>query len=335
MFNWRTTLAEGCAIPAHPLALNAQRKLDERRQRALTRYYIAAGAGGIAAGVHTTQFAIRDCGLYSPVLELAMEEMRGKNVIAIAGVAGITAQAIREATLAKDLGYNVVLLSLAALPNANLRKLLEHTEAIANIIPVIGFYLQPAAGGRMLDYEFWHRFCQIENVIAVKIAPFNRYQTLDVIRGMADSGRASEITLYTGNDDSIVVDLLTPFAFNGNIYRIRGGLLGHWAVWTKTAVDMQRKLSTIETITPETLTLAAAVTDANAAFFDAANQFRGCITGLHEVLRRQGLLDGIWCLNPQEALSPGQSAQIDRVYHAYPHMNDDAFILQFRDHWLR
>ena len=335
MFNWRNKLAEGCAIPAHPLALNAERKLDERRQRALTRYYVAAGSGGIAVAVHTTQFAIRDCGLYRPVLELAMEEMRDQHVISIAGVAGITSQAIREATLAKDLGYNAVLLSLAALPNANLRKLLEHTEAIAAIIPVIGFYLQPAVGGRMLDYEFWRRFCQIENVIAIKIAPFNRYQTLDVIRGMADSGRAGSITLYTGNDDSIVVDLLTPFRFNGNTYRIRGGLLGHWSVWTKTAVAMHRQLLALETISPETLTLAAEVTDANAAFFDAANQFRGCIAGLHEVLRRQGLLEGIWCLNPSEALSPGQPEQIDRVYTAYPNLNDDAFIDQHLDDWLR
>ena len=286
-------------------------------------------------GVHTTQFAIRECGLYRPVLELAMEEMRDKNVIAIAGVAGITAQAIREATLARDLGYNAVLLSLAALPNANIRKLIEHSEAVASIIPVIGFYLQPAVGGRVLDYEFWRRFSEIENVAAIKIAPFNRYQTLDVIRGVADSGRAADITLYTGNDDTIVTDLLTPFRFNGETYCIRGGLLGHWAVWTQRAVTMHQQLQKLETISRETLTLAAEVTDANAAFFDAANNFHGCIAGLHEVLRRQGLLEGIWCLNPNEGLSPGQLHQIDRVLAAYPHLNDDTFIHTHLANWLK
>ncbi len=328
-------LMAGCVIPAHPLALNAERKLDERRQRALTRYYLAAGVGGIAVGVHTTQFSIREAGLYRPVLQLAMEEMNGKNVMAIAGVSGMTMQAIREAQIARDLGYNAVLLSLAALPNANIRKLVEHTEEIARILPVIGFYLQPAVGGRILGYEFWRRFCQIENVVAIKIAPFNRYQTLDVIRGLADSGRGDDIALYTGNDDSIVVDLLTPFQFAGKIYRIRGGLLGHWAVWTKAAVDLLGTLQKLTTLHPNVLTLAAEITDSNAAFFDAANQFRGCIAGIHEVLRRQGLLEGIWCLDPQEGLSVGQAAEIDRVYKAYPHLNDDTFVSAHLEDWLK
>ena len=328
-------LMAGCVIPAHPLALNAERKLDERRQRALTRYYLAAGVGGIAVGVHTTQFSIREAGLYRPVLQLAMEEMNGKNVMAIAGVSGMTMQAIREAQIARDLGYNAVLLSLAALPNANLRKLVEHTEEIARILPVIGFYLQPAVGGRILGYEFWRRFCQIENVVAIKIAPFNRYQTLDVIRGLADSGRGDDIALYTGNDDSIVVDLLTPFQFAGKTYRIRGGLLGHWAVWTKAAVELFSTLQKLTTLHPNVLTLAAEITDSNAAFFDAANQFRGCIAGIHEVLRRQGLLEGIWCLDPQEGLSVGQAAEIDRVYQAYPHLNDDTFVSAHLEDWLK
>ncbi len=328
-------LMTGCVIPAHPLALNAERKLDERHQRALTRYYLAAGVGGIAVGVHTTQFSIREAGLYRPVLQLAMEEMTGKNVMGIAGVSGMTMQAIREAQIARDLGYNAVLLSLAALPNANVRKLVEHTEEIARILPVIGFYLQPAVGGRILGYEFWRRFCQIENVVAIKIAPFNRYQTLDVIRGLADSGRGDDIALYTGNDDSIVVDLLTPFQFEDKIYRIRGGLLGHWAVWTKSAVDLLGTLQKLTTLHPNVLTLAAEITDSNAAFFDAANQFRGCIAGIHEVLRRQGLLEGIWCLDPHEGLSVGQAAEIDRVYKAYPHLNDDTFVSAHLEDWLK
>lgn len=333
--DWKQQLLAGCVIPAHPLALNAERKLDERRQRALTRYYVAAGVGGIAVGVHTTQFSIREAGFYKPVLQLAKEEMLGKNVIAIAGVCGMTLQAIREAEIARDLGYDAVLLSLAALPNANIRKLLDHTQQIAAILPVIGFYLQPAVGGRLLGYEFWRRFCQIENVVAIKIAPFNRYQTLDVIRGLADSGRGDSIALYTGNDDSIVVDLLTPFQFAGKTFHICGGLLGHWAVWTKAAVDLHSTLQKLATLNPNVLTLAAEITDSNAAFFDAANQFRGCIPGIHEVLRRQGLLEGIWCLDPQEDLSPGQAEEIDRVYQAYPNLNDDSFVSKHLDDWLK
>ena len=311
----------GTVIPAHPLALNANRKLDERRQRALTRYYLAAGAGGLAVGVHTTQFAIREIGLLEPVLQLATEELgRRDDVIAIAGICGPTKQAEREATLARGLGYHAGLLSLAALTNAPTRKLIEHVEAVAAILPIVGFYLQPAVGGRVLPYEFWRKFAEIPNVIGIKMAPFNRYQTIDVI--------------YTGNDDNIVLDLLTPHIFNGRTLRIRGGLLGHWAVWTRRAVEFQAALQSA-TPTRKHLELAIAVTDSNAAFFDAANGFHGCIAGLHEVLRRQGLLEGIWCLDPNEGLGPGQFEEIDRVYAAYPDLNDDAFVRENLSIWLK
>ncbi len=324
-------LRRGLVIPAHPLALTSERKLDERRQRALTRYYAAAGAGGIAVGVHTTQFAIREAGLLKPVLELAREEAAG--CLRIAGICGPTPQAVREAELAASLGYHAGLLSLAALPNATTRKLIDHTTAVAQVIPVIGFYLQPAVGGRVLPYEFWRRFAEIENVVAIKMAPFNRYQTLDVIRAVADSGRAAEIALYTGNDDNIVADLLTEFHFSGKKLRIVGGLLGHWSVWTRRAVELLETLPTLPA--DQALTMGVQVTDSNAAFFDAANGFHGCIAGLHEVLRRQGLLEGRWCLNPNEDLSPGQLGEIDRVYAAYPALNDDEFVSGRRDAWLR
>ncbi|HEU0123126.1 MAG TPA: dihydrodipicolinate synthase family protein [Bryobacteraceae bacterium] len=325
----------GTVIPAHPLALTAERKLDERRQRALTRYYLGAGSGGLAVGVHTTQFAIRDVGLFEPVLTLAREEMRASSdVIGIAGIAGPTKQAEREAALARDLGYDAGLLSLAALSNANNRKLIEHVEAVATIIPVVGFYLQPAVGGRVLPYEFWRRFAEIPNVIGIKMAPFNRYQTIDVIRAVAASGR-EDITLYTGNDDNIVIDLLTPHQFHGRTLRIKGGLLGHWAVWTRRAVELQAELQSATQITHDHLRRAIAVTDSNAAFFDAANGFHGCIAGLHEVLRRQGLLEGLWCLDPNEGLGPGQLDEINRVYDAYPELNDDAFVSENLDRWLK
>ncbi len=332
--NLREKLRSGLVIPAHPLALTADRKLDERRQRALTRYYLASGVGGVAVGVHTTQFAIRDVGLFAPVLELAHEEMKGSDAIAIAGICGPTGQAVREAQLAARFGYHAGLLSLAALPNANIRKLIEHTLAVAEVLPVIGFYLQPAVGGRMLSYEFWRRFAEIENVAAIKIAPFNRYQTLDVVRAVAASGRAGEISLYTGNDDNIVPDLLTTFDFGGQKLRIAGGLLGHWAVWTRRAVELLNRVRTAPA-SDELLTLGVQITDSNAAFFDAANRFHGCIAGLHEVLRRQGLLAGRWCLDPSEDLSPGQSEEIDRVYAAYPLLNDDEFVREHLDDWLK
>lgn len=333
---WLEKLRKGVVIPAHPLALTSERKLDERRQRALTRYYLAAGAGGVAVGVHTTQFEIREprYGLLEPVLALAAEEMRGTEAIRIAGVVGRTAQAVREAELAARLGYQAGLLSLGALRDATVAELLAHARAVAEAIPVFGFYLQPAVGGRVLPYEFWRAFAEIPNVVAVKMAPFNRYQTLDVIRAAADSGRAGEIALYTGNDDNIVLDLLTPHRFGGTTLRIAGGLLGHWAVWTKRAVELLERAHA-SAVSPEWLTLAIEVTDSNAAFFDVANQFHGCIAGIHEVLRRQGLLEGRWCLNPAEELSPGQMGEIDRVYWAYPHLNDDEFVRENLDRWLR
>jgi dihydrodipicolinate synthase/N-acetylneuraminate lyase len=333
---WKEKLRRGVVIPAHPLALNAQRRLDERRQRALTRYYLAAGAGGVAVGVHTTQFEIRDprVDLYEPVLALAMEELEASDAVRIAGIVGPTAQAVREAELAAKLGYHAGLLSLAALRAASVAELVVHARAVASVIPVFGFYLQPAVGGRVLPFEFWREFAEIEKVVAIKIAPFNRYQTLDVVRAVAESGRAEEIALYTGNDDSIVIDLLTPFQFAGRTVRVVGGLLGHWAVWTRRAVEMLEQMHS-EPECPGWLTRAAEVTDSNAAFFDTANQFAGCIAGLHEVLRRQGLLEGRWCLNPSEDLSPGQMEEIDRVYAAYPHLNDDEFVRRNLDAWLK
>jgi dihydrodipicolinate synthase/N-acetylneuraminate lyase len=332
----RQHLKQGHVIPAHPLALNAARKLDERRQRALTRYYLDAGAGGIAVGVHTTQFAIREpkSGLFRPVLELAMEEMRQRPVAKIAGVCGLTPQAMQEAEIAVSLGYDAALLSMGALRDATVPQLIEHARAVAKVIPVIGFYLQPSVGGRLLPYSFWRQFAEVDNVVAIKIAPFNRYQTLDVVRAVVESGRAGEIGLYTGNDDNIIIDLLTEFNFGGVSTRFVGGLLGHWAVWTKTAVA-QLSSTRAGAPTPSLLTLAQQVTDANAALFDPANQFRGCIAGLHEILRRQGLLEGIWCLDPEEGLSPGQSEEIDRVCRAYPHLTDDQFVQEHLDKWLR
>lgn len=341
-------LKAGTVIPAHPLALTAERKLDERRQRALSRYYIAAGAGGLAVGVHTTQFAIREprVGLLDPVLHLAAEEMdraertRDVPLVRIGGICGNTAQAVAEARLLRDLKYHAGLLSLAAIKNLDDDALICHCREVAAILPIMGFYLQAAVGGRALSYEFWRQFVEIENVVAIKIAPFNRYHTLEVVRAVAESGR--EIALYTGNDDNIVLDLLTPYGFqiNGNLkeFRIVGGLLGHWAVWTKRAVellaDCHRLACAHHPVPQSILRKSIQVTDCNAAFFDTANNFAGCIAGLHEVLRRQGLFEGIWCLDPNETLSPGQKEGIDRVYRAYSELNDDDFVRQGRDTWL-
>jgi len=336
----RSKLREGLVIPAHPLALTSDRKLDERRQRALSRYYIASGAGGLAVGVHTTQFAIRDpkVSLFLPVLQLATDEMRGHTLAKIAGVCGATTQAAKEAEQAASLGYDAVLLSLGALQSATIPELIEHARVIASIIPIIGFYLQPAAGGRLLPFDFWARLTNIDNLVAIKIAPFNRYQTLDVIRAVAASGRASEISLYTGNDDNILLDLLSEFSTGDERVRIVGGLLGHWAVWTSIAVSQLQQVKQIAgssaCVPPELLTLAWQVTDSNAALFDPVNQFRGCIAGIHEILRRQGLLEGRWCLDPEEDLSPGQETEIDRVCRLYPHLQDDAFVQSHLDEWL-
>jgi len=340
----RKRLGEGLVIPACPLALNAQRKFDERRQRALVRYYAAAGAGGLAVGVHTTQFAIRDpkIGLFRPVLELAALEMnRSAALVKIGGICGQTKQAIAEAGLLRELGYDAGLLSLGAPRDADESELIEHCRAVAGIIPVLGFYLQPAAGGRLLPHAFWRRFAEIENVVAIKIAPFNRYQTLDVIRAVAESGR-DDIALYTGNDDNIVMDLLTSFRFRVEGKRVErrvvGGLLGHWAVWTKMAIELHAECRQVarsgQPISTDLLRRSVEVTDANAAFFDAANNYAGCIAGIHEVLRRQGLLEGIWCLDASEGLSQGQSQEIDRVCAAYPHLNDDEFVASHLAEWL-
>ena len=334
----RDRLRRGLVIPAHPLALGRERKLDEKHQRALTRYYLTAGAGGIAMGVHTTQFAIRDpkIGLFKPVLELAMEEMRKHNVVKIAGVCGKTRQAVAEAEIAKSLGYEIGLLSLADLREESVAALLDHARRVTSIIPVMGFYLQPSVGGPILPYDFWRQFAEIENVVAIKIAPFNRYQTIDVIRAVSDSGRAGEIALYTGNDDHILLDLLTEHDFGRGRMRIVGGLLGHWAVWTKCAVSQLASVKEAGTkVSGDLLTLAQQITDANAALFDPAHEFRGCIAGINEILHRQGLLQGRWCLDPHEDLSPGQSEEIDRVCKTYSHLQDDAFVREHLDEWLR
>ncbi|WP_412050156.1 dihydrodipicolinate synthase family protein [Hoeflea sp. Naph1] len=331
---------DGVVIPAQPLALNAQRQFDVQRQRALTRYYADAGAGGLAVGVHTTQFAIRDVGLYLPVLEAAAQTVSDwteRPLVMIAGVAGRTAQAVAEARTARALGYHAVLLSLAALKGCSEDELIEHCQVIAAEMPLIGFYLQPAVGGMALGASFWRRFAGIDNVIGIKVAPFNRYATLDVMAGVAAARAGDRVTLYTGNDDHIVLDLVTPFRTElGNLH-FAGGLLGHWSVWTQKAVGILERCkaaSQQDAVPMNVLALDSAVTDCNAAFFDVANAFHGVIAGCHEVLRRQGLLEGRWCLDPDEDLSPGQSEAIDRVYRLYPELNDDAFVKANLERWL-
>lgn len=342
-------LHEGTVIPANPLALNKDREFDERRQRAICRYYLDAGVGGLAVAVHTTQFEIRDpkYNLLERVLRVAAEEAarfekeKGTTVVMVAGACGVKEQAVSEAKLAKSLGYDAVLLSPGGLSALSEDELIERTEAVAAVLPVIGFYLQPSVGGRVFSYNYWERMCAIEGVVAIKAAPFNRYCTLDVARAAALSPRSGEIALYTGNDDNIVIDLVTKYSFehNGKRYERRfvGGLLGHWSVWTKTAVETFKRLKALadsDSIPADVLQLANEVTDTNAAFFDTANGFRGCIAGLHEVLRRQGLFEGIWCLDPNETLSPGQLEEIDRVYKMYPHLADDAFVKANLEKWL-
>jgi hypothetical protein len=337
-------LRAGVVIPAHPLALDRDRKLDARRQRALTRYYLDAGARGLAVGVHTTQFAIREAGLFEPVLELALRtaaDWASEAPIMIAGLTGRTAQAVKEAQVARGLGYHAGLLSLAALKGASEDELIAHAQAVAREIPLVGFYLQPAVGGLVLPVSFWRRFAAIDNVVAIKIAPFNRYRTLDVVRGVVEAGAAERITLYTGNDDHIILDLVTPFTVVANgrerTVRIKGGLLGHWSVWVKRAVELLERIhAAVATneISADLLALDAQVTDCNAAIYDAANDFHGVIAGCHEILRRQGLLEGIWCLDPSETLGSGQKQEIDRVCAAYPHLNDDAFVRANLERWL-
>jgi dihydrodipicolinate synthase/N-acetylneuraminate lyase len=341
----RASLAEGTVIPAHPLALTAERRLDERHQRALTRYYLDAGAGGLAVGVHTTQFAIRqpEHGLYRPVLELAAETARAWRsdspapIALVAGAIGATAQAVAEAEIAASLGYDLVLLSLGALRDASDDALIAHCRAVAEVLPLFGFYLQPAVGGRVLGYRFWRAFAEIERAWAIKIAPFDRYRTLDVVRAVADSGR-TDLALYTGNDDAIVADLVTPFPVGGAApRRIVGGLLGQWAVWTHSAVQLLHRTRNARgsaSVDARLLRDGAALTDANAAIFDAANAFAGCIPGIHEVLHRQGLLRGTWCLDPHEMLSRGQAEEITRVHLAYPELADDEFVAERLEGWL-
>lgn len=342
-------LKEGTVIPALPLALDESRNFDSDQQRILLRYYLHAGAGGIAAAVHTTQFAIRDpkIGLFEPLLALASEEISryeaetGKVIVKIAGVCGKTEQAVREAEIAAQYGFDAVLLSPGGLSEYSEDDFVERTRKVAEVLPVIGFYLQPSVGGRAFSYEYWRRICEIPNVVAIKSAPFNRYQTLELVRAAALSPRSDKIALYTGNDDNLAVDLLTEYSFlqDGQIYRKRfvGGLLGHWAVWTRKAVELFEELKQYRDGRPvpaQLLTRAVEITDTNSAFFDTANGFAGCIAGIHEVLRRQGLLKGIWCLDPEEGLSPGQMEEIDRVYQMYPHLNDDDFVRENLSNWM-
>jgi len=337
-------LRHGTVIPAHPLALDAKRRFDALRQRALTRYYIDAGSGGLAVGVHSTQFAIRDKGLYEPVLQLAADAAREwakRPLLMIAGLAGKTQQAKKEAEIALAHGYHAGMLSLGAMKGASTDELVAHCAAVAKQLPLVGFYLQTAVGGIPLSAEFWRRFAAIENVIAIKIAPFNRYRTLDVARGVVLAKAEDRVTLYTGNDDHIVLDLVAPFAVKRGDdevrIRIKGGLLGHWSVWTKKAVGLLERVQAAVAsgwVDDELLALDARVTDCNGAFFDVAHDFAGCIPGCHEVLRRQGLLEGTWCLDPKEVLSPGQSEEIDRVYREHRDLADDEFVRANLQRWL-
>jgi len=341
------TLSAGVVIPAHPLALTAERTLDERRQRALSRYYLAAGTGGIAVGVHTTQFEIRDPehNLFEPVLSLAAEELNNhgdETVIRIAGVTGNTAQAVAEATLAHSLGYDAVLVS-PSVAGADEQSLLERARAVGEVLPIIGFYLQTAIGGPNLSRAFWREFAAIPSVVAVKAAPFDRYRTLELMRGVAESGRADEISLYTGNDDAIIADLQSEFHVDSptgsRTLRFVGGLLGQWAVGTRAAVSLLKTAHLAAAGDADALVRlnrsGADLVDLNQAVFDPANDFHGVIAGVHEMLRQQGLLEGTWCLNPNEGLSPGQAEEIERVRLAYPELNDDEFIAAHRDEWLR
>ncbi len=343
-------LREGTVIPATPLVLTDERTLDESGLRLMMNYYLHSGVGGIATAVHTTQFEIRkpEIALFEPVLSIVSNEVdkyekrTGDVIVKVAGVCGVTEQAVAEAELAKKYGYDAVLLSPGGLNHLSEDEMVARTAAVASVMPVIGFYLQSAVGGRVFSYNYWERVCAIPNVVAIKCASFNRYTTLDVVRAAAMSNRSDEITLYTGNDDNIVIDLLTKYKFDKNGTTVEkcfeGGLLGHWSVWTAKVVELFRNIKSEkqkDTVSAEMLSLAAAVTDANSAFFDTAHGFKGCIAGLHEVLRRQGLMKNILCLDPNETLSDGQAEQIDRVYTAYPELNDDAFVAANIDAWKK
>ena len=343
-------IRRGTVIPATPLALDRNRKFDERRQRALIRYYIDAGVGGVAVGMHFTQFEIRTPGvdLFEPVLRICSEEIdrcakaAGRPIVKVAGISGRTATALEQAETARRLGYHFGIASMAAFRGAMEQEMIHHMRELAKVMPMFGFYLLTGVGGIHLPYSFWRELVEIENVVGIKIAPFDRYGTVDVARALADSGRDNEITLYTGNDDSILYDFLTPYRFgppeSARTVRIRGGLLGQWGCWTKRAVELHERLLGIiasgESIPPELLTLSAQITDANAALFDPAHNYSGSIPGVNEILRRQGLLEGIWTLKRDEVLSPGQLEEIDRVCAAYPHLTDDDFVRQNLDRWL-
>lgn len=332
----------GCAIPAHPLALTADRKLDEQRQRAVGRYYAAAGAGGMAVGVHTTQFPIHDNGMLRPVLEIAAEVARetSRSMVMVAGVQGDIRQAVAEARQAAGLGYHMALLRPGT---GSDDEMIDRARAVGEVLPVIGFYLQPAVGGRALSRDYWQRFAALDGVIGIKVAPFDRYRTLDVLHGVARSGRADKVALYTGNDNNIIGDLITPYELktgDGTVtLRFVGGLLGQFAVWTKAAVEIvemaQRASAGDTTVLRRLMVLDGQLTDANAALFDVAHNFHGCIAGINEVLARQGLLAGRWCLDPHEDMSPGQADEISRVARDYRHLTDDAFIAENLAAWMR
>ena len=340
-------IRKGVALPAAPLALTAERKFDPERQKVLLRYYVDAGVGGVAVGMHFTQFEIRNPGvaMYEPVMRTSAQEIdrlsadRGRPLVKIAGINGLTASAIEQANLAKDLGYDFAIISMAAFgQNAMEQDLIHHVREIAKIIPVFGFYLLTGVGGIVLPYSFWRELVDIPNVYGIKIAPFNRYGTVDVVRAVADAGRQEDITLYTGNDDSILYDLVTPFKFDSGEVRIRGGLLGQWACWTKTACDFLEKVHTWwdsgDPLSRELLTLSAQMTDANAAIFDARHNYAGSIPGVNEILRRQGLMERIHTLKFDEVLAPGQADEISRVCQAYPHLTDDRFVSENLERWL-
>ncbi len=339
-----SAVRRGTVIPAQPLALDSNRHFSPRHQRALCRYYMDAGVGGIAVGVHSTQFEIRkkEIGLFEPVLKQTSgfidewSRRTGRKILKVGGVCGRTEQALYEAEFEAENGYDAGLVSLSAFAGGGVEEMLEHCRQVAKVFPIIGFYLQPSVGGRILPFEFWREFAEIDNVLAIKMAPFNRYCTLDVVRAVAESGR--DITLYTGNDDNIVIDLLTEYNVSGRKLRVRGGLLGHWCCWTKKAVELLDEIHAVtengRPVPPELLSRAVEVTDSNAAFFDPQHGFAGCIPGIHEVLHRQGLLPGIWCLNPAEVLSPGQAEEITRVHDAYPHLHDDDFVRANLEKWL-
>lgn len=340
---------KGTVVPATPLSLTEQRTVDEKYQKALVRYYIDCGVGGIAIGVHSTQFEIREHGLFEGLLTLVSDEidswsaLQGKKILKVAGVCGKTEQALKEASFASSAGYHAALVSLSALKDCSLNELIAHCRKVAEVMPIIGFYMQTSVGGIDLPYEFWKEFATIPNVLGIKIAPFDRYKTFDVVRAICDAGKENEITLYTGNDDNIVLDLLSEYKVKSSsgskTMRIKGGLLGHWCVWTRKAVELLDEIHSIvesgQDLPQHLLTRAIEITDSNAAFFDSRNKFAGCIPGLHEVLFRQGLMNNTLCLNPKEILSKGQKEEITRVYNAYPHLNDDDFVRSNLEKWLK